>query len=234
MHRVRALPGRLPGLRDRQDPLPEARDHGTARRGVRAGRRHAARPERGPGRQRVGLRDLRRVHPGVPGLDRARRSHRRPAPSPRDGRVELPGRGRADAARRRAGVEPMGQGAVRAGRLGRRTGRQDPRTGRPRARVPVLGGVRLILRRARAERPRAATAKLLQPRRRRLRDPRAARELHRRPRPPDRQRVRLPGLRRAERRDPQRSRGSPRSSPAARTASTRWPTSTRTSAAPTR
>ena len=45
---------------------------------------------------------------GLPGLDRARRPHRRPAPPPGDGRVELPGRGRADAARRRARVEPVG------------------------------------------------------------------------------------------------------------------------------
>ena len=39
VHRVRALPGRLPGVRDRQGALAEARDHGPARPGVRAARR---------------------------------------------------------------------------------------------------------------------------------------------------------------------------------------------------
>ena len=51
-----------------------------------------------------------------------------------------------------------------------------------------------------------STAKLLAGGRRRLRDPRPARGLQRRPRAADGQRVRLPGLRRAERRDAQRGR----------------------------
>ena len=64
----------------------------------------------------------------------------------------------------------------------------------------------------------------------------AGRDLHRRPGPPDRQRVRLPDAGAAERRDAQRRsrRGRRRSSRPARTASTRWPTSTRSSAATTR
>ncbi len=61
-----------------------------------------ARPERGHGRRRLGLRHLRRVRPRVPGLDRARRPHRRPPPQPRHGRVTPPRRDRDDAARRRA------------------------------------------------------------------------------------------------------------------------------------
>ena len=39
VHRVRPLPGRVPGVRHRQDPQPQARDHGAARPGARAGRR---------------------------------------------------------------------------------------------------------------------------------------------------------------------------------------------------
>ena len=54
----------------------------------------------------------------VPGVDRAHRPHRRPAPPAGDGGRALPGRGRADAARRRAVVQPVGQAAVRARRLG--------------------------------------------------------------------------------------------------------------------
>ena len=233
MHRVRPLPGRLPGVRHRQDALPEARDHGAARPGARPGRRDAARPRRGPRGDDLGLRDLRRLRAGVPGLDRAHRPHRRPAPPPGDGRVELPGRGRADAARRRARVEPVGQGAVRARRLGGRARRQGARARRPRPRVPVLGGMRVVVRRARAQ-DRRGDREAAAERGRRLRDPRPARELHRRPRAPDGQRVRVPGVRRAERRDAQRGRRHARSSPAARTASTRSPTSTRTSAAATR
>ncbi len=116
----------------------------------------------GPGGHGVGLRDLRRMRAGVPGLDRARRSHRRSAPPPRDGRVELPGRGRADAPRRRARLEPVGEGPVRARRLGGRPGRQDSRAGRPRPRVPLLGRLRLPRSTSEPERPRGATAKLLQ------------------------------------------------------------------------
>ena len=69
---------------------------------------------------------------------------------------------------------------------------------------------------------------------RRLRDPRPARVVHRRPRAADGQRVRLPGVRRAERRDAERATACRRSSRAARTASTRSRTSTATSAATTR
>ena len=126
VHRMRPLPGRLPGARDREDPLAEAPDHGRPRPGVRrrqaalAGgelRRSSGTASRGDG---LGLRDLRRLRRGVPGLDRARRPHRRPAPPPGDGRLALPRRGRADAARRRAGGEPVGQAAGRAGGVGRR------------------------------------------------------------------------------------------------------------------
>ncbi len=94
-----------PAVRDRQGALAEAPDHGHPRSPVRRGTGGArrrrplpARPERGHGRGRVGLRDLRRVRARVPGLDRARRPHRRPPPQPRHGRVAAPGRDRDDAA----------------------------------------------------------------------------------------------------------------------------------------
>ena len=59
-------------------------------------RRHGATgARRGHGRRGLGLRHLRRVRARVPGLDRARRPHRRPAPPPGDGRGAVPGGGRA-------------------------------------------------------------------------------------------------------------------------------------------
>ena len=94
LHRVRALPGRLPRLDHRQGAVAEAADHGPARPGLRGGaqadprrgrlRALAARAERGDRQRGLGLRDLRGVRARVPGVDRARRSHHRPAPPPRD------------------------------------------------------------------------------------------------------------------------------------------------------
>ncbi len=228
VHRVRALPGRLPGVRHRQGAVAQAADHGAARPGVR--RRRGDRPgargkrwrsgrsgrpdrsdlSRSQRRARgvgVGLRDLRRLRPGLPGLDRARRPHRRPAPPPGDGGVELPGRGRADAARRRAGVEPVGQGAVRARRLGRRRsgcGSSSPATPRPEY-LYWVGCASSFDERARTT--AESTVKLLQRAGVDFAILGAARGVHRRPGPADRQRVRLPGVRRAERGDAQRGRG---------------------------
>ena len=53
-----------------------------------------ARAQRGARGVGLGLRHLRGVRTGVPGLDRTRRPHGRFASSPGDGRVELPVRGR--------------------------------------------------------------------------------------------------------------------------------------------
>ena len=141
---------------------------------------------------------------GVPGQHRAHRPHRRPAAPPGDGRVALPERGRADAARRRAPVAT--RGASRRPSATDWTEGLDVRVlepGDPRARVPLLGRLRGVVRRAGA-RGRAVDGEAADRRRRRLRDPRPARGVHRRPRAADGQRVRLPGLRRAERRDAQR------------------------------
>ena len=130
LHRVRALPGRLPGLRHRQGALAQAADHGPARCGLRGGRAGArgrrsgaaaaARAGRRQRRGGVGLRDLRRLRAGLPGVDRARRPHRRPAPPPGDGRLALPGRGRADDARRRARVQSVGARPSPSAPTGRR------------------------------------------------------------------------------------------------------------------
>ena len=81
-------------------------DPGAARRGQRAGagrgraaadRRRRRRRRHRPGRAVV-LHHLRRLRRAVPGRHRARRPHRRHAPLPGDDRVELPVRGRRDAA----------------------------------------------------------------------------------------------------------------------------------------
>ena len=68
VHGVRALPGRLSRVRHRQRALSEATDHGhpgsPLRRGAGRTRGRSplpARPERGHGGGRLGLRDLRRV-----------------------------------------------------------------------------------------------------------------------------------------------------------------------------
>ena len=162
VHRVRPLPGRLSRLRDRQGALAEAPDHGHPRSALRGGtggtrrrRPLPARPERGHGRGRLGLRDLRRVRARVPGLDRARRPHRRPPPQPRHGRVAASGRDRDDAARRRARLEPVGEAAGGARVVGRGARRPRPRAGRPAARGPVLGRLRRSVRRARPHVPRS-------------------------------------------------------------------------------
>ena len=131
------------------------------------------------------------------------------------------------------GVEPVGQAPGRAGRLGGRARRARARAGRSRARGPLLGRLRGLVRRARPDVGRV-DGEAAAGRGRRLRDPRPARGVHRRPGPADGQRVRVPGVRRAERRDAERRRRDARSSRSARTASTRSRTSTRTSAAATR
>ena len=117
LHRVRPLPGGLPGLEHRQAaqsqdvhhghpghvgrgrarprPHPELADRA---RDVRARRRATGRERRWPRRSStrdpvrrgLGLRDLRRVRRGVPGAHRARRQDRRAAPEPRPRGVAVP------------------------------------------------------------------------------------------------------------------------------------------------
>ena len=107
-----------------------------------------------PGGDDLGLRHLRRVRPRVPGVDRARRPHRRPAPRARDDAVELPVRGGVDAARRRAHGQPVGEAAGRPRVVGRGARRARRRGRRAGAGDPLLGRLRRGLRRARAHRRR--------------------------------------------------------------------------------
>ena len=139
----------------------------------------------------------------MPGVDRARGPHHRPAPPPGDDGLPLSHRGRADAARRRARLQPVGQGAVGAGRLGRGAGRARAGARGPRARGPLLGGLRCVRRRARP-RLRTVDGQAAAGRRRGLRDPGPARVVHGRPGAAHGQRVPLPGPRRAEREHAQR------------------------------
>ncbi len=128
----------------------------------------------------------------VPGLDRARRPDRGPPPPPGDGRLELPRRGGAHAARRRTCLQPMGEGPVRAGRLGLRA-----RCAGARARaIPhpnTSTGWGVHRRSMSAPDGRRVDRQAAEVGRNRFRDPRAARELYRGPGSPDRQRVPLPG-----------------------------------------
>ena len=75
--------------------------------------------------------------------------------------------------------------------------------GEPRARGALLGRLRRVVRRARAHRGRV-DREAAAGGGRRLRDPRPARVVHRRPRAADGQRVHVPGARRAEREHAQR------------------------------
>ena len=170
LHRVRPLPGRVPGVCHRQDAVAQAGDHGTARPGVRRRRGAGDRPRPGGdgGPAAAQRSDLTALVPSavpeesvwdcvtcgacvqacpvsIEHVDHIvdLRRHLVMVES------SFPVRGRADAARRRALVEPLGQGAVRARRLGRRPRHPDPRAGRDRARVPVLGRLRELVRRAR-------------------------------------------------------------------------------------
>ena len=113
LHRVRALPGRLPGLGDRQAAQPQDDDHGhprdvgwRRRRGAahpvdpavrdgtaatQAGPRAPDRGQRDPLRCGLGLRHLWGLRGGLPGAHRARRQDRRAAPEPGARGEPLPG-----------------------------------------------------------------------------------------------------------------------------------------------
>ena len=160
------------------------------------------------------LHDLRRVRGAVPGRHRARRRDRRHAPLPGAHRVGVPRRAERPVQEPGEELEPVGHGAADADGLGqgpavRRAGRRrfriDGRRVADRGRLPVLGRLR---RRAggpgQADHPRGGRAAAH--RRRLVRGARRRRGLHRRPRPPGRERVPVPDARPAERRDPQRGR----------------------------
>ena len=91
------------------------------RAGPRRGRAAADRRRRGGRRHRPGravvLHHLRRLRRAVPGRHRARRPHRRHAPLPGADRVELPVRGRRDAAQPGEQGQPVGRAAEHPGGL---------------------------------------------------------------------------------------------------------------------
>ena len=127
----------------------------TARRRLAAGRE--GRPESRHRRRRghLVLRDLRRVHAGVPGEHRARRPHRGHAAEPGPGRVAVPAGGRRAASQPGVVEQPVGPAAVPARGVGEGPGRRADRRarhgGRGPARVPLLGGLRGFVRRTREE-----------------------------------------------------------------------------------
>ena len=121
------------------------------RAGPGRGRQAADRHRRGGRRHRPGralvLHHLRRLRRAVPGGHRARRPHRRHAPLPGADRVELPLRGRRDAAQPGEQGQPVGRPAEHPRGLDQGPGlRGAPgRRGR-RLRVPVLGRLRRRVR----------------------------------------------------------------------------------------
>ncbi len=143
VHRVRALPGGLPGLehgqaaqpedvhhghpgdvgrgRARAQPDPErpprARDVRPRRRDLGDGARNADRGRRDPVRRGLGLRHLRRVRRGLPGPDRARRQDRRAAPQPGPRGIALSARARDRVSEHGGAAQPVGPAAHQPRRL---------------------------------------------------------------------------------------------------------------------
>ena len=164
LHRVRPLPGPVPGLEHRQAALAQAGHHRPARPPVREGPVPARRGRpRAPGRPRPGrarqgpgprrgrvrralvLHHLRGLRRAVPGRHRARRHHHGAAPLRGPDGVPLPRRGRHHAAQRRELRRPLGAGRRPAPGLDRGARLRGPGGRRPdprRRRVPVLGRLR--------------------------------------------------------------------------------------------
>ena len=160
--------------------------------------RQADRRRRDPVRRGLGLRDLRRVRRGLPGAHRARRQDRRPAPQPRPRGEPLPAGADRRVPEHGAGRQPVGPAALRPARLDARPAVRGPDRGRHgrrrsprRARGPLLGRLRGRLRRAQPA-GRARVRDVPGRGRGPVRGPRPGGVVHRRPGPPDGQRVRLP------------------------------------------
>ena len=179
VHRVRPLPGRLPGLGHGQAAEPQDDDHGPAgavgrgRGGHvahpldqaegRAGARTAAatsthRRRRDPVRRGLGLRDLRRLRRGLPGPHRARRQDRRPAPQPRARGGSLPGRAERRVHRDGAPRQPLGPAGERAARLDARPAFSGADRGRRRGGGPGRRRRRSSASTGSAARPRSTSA----------------------------------------------------------------------------
>ena len=211
------LRGRRRALPQRSPRRPRVRVRPGPRLRARAGRPAAGRHRRGGRRDRPGravvVHHLRGVRRAVPGRHRARRPHRRHAPLPGADRVGVPVRARR--AVPQPGEQGQPVGAERPQPAGLDQGPADFEVpvfdGELSAgdRVPVLGRLRGRVRRQGAE-DRAGDRRAAAPRRRGLRRARSGGDLHRRPRPPVGQRVRVPDARGAERRGAQHRVRGPR------------------------
>ena len=205
VHRVRPLPGRLPGLRDRQGALAEAPDHGHPRPAVRA----RARPA-GGGDGGEGSTPRRSCRTPSPTTSSGTASPAAPACASARSSIEhvdhivdlrrhlvmvestLPGRGRRRCCATSSAAPTRGASrrpSAPTGRTASTCACCEP--GDAAARGAVLGRLRAVLRRARA-RGRALDGEAAAGGRRRLRHPRPARVLHRRPGAADGQRVHVP------------------------------------------
>ena len=191
---------------------------GRARRGGAA----AGRRDRGPGvgadrrrghrhRRAVVVRDVRRLRRAVPGRHRARRPHHRHAPLPGAGRVELPRRAQPAVQGHGEQGQPVEHVAHRAHGLGQGPAFDVKVVGED---VESLDEVEWLFwvgcagaYEDRAEEDDPGGRRAAAHGRRVVRRARQRRDLHRRPGAPGRQRVRLPGARRAERRDLQGAQG---------------------------
>ena len=219
VHRVRTMSIGLSRLDDRQATESEAADHGTAREHVRVGRSTALgrvqRRRRDAGadddrpRRPVVLHHVRQLRRAVPGRHRARRRHHRHAPLRGDDGVS---RFPTEAALLLRNMEnqgdPWGLGSSQRTKWLDALDFEVPvidGVDSRRRRVPLLGRLRRIARRAGSQAgglDRADAA----PRGRHLRRPRTARVLHRRPGASHGQRVPLPGDGEGQYRDAQRCR----------------------------
>ena len=203
MHRVRPLPGRVPGVRDGEDPLAEAPDHGHPRPGVRA-ERGADRRQRRARAVDLGLRHLRRVRRGVPGVDRAHRPHRRPAAEPRDGRLAFPAEAEPMLRDVERASNPWGKPQTERAAWAESLGVRVLEPGDPAPEYLYWVGCAASFD-ERAKKSRRVDGEAAAEGGRRLRDPRPARGVHGRSGAADGQRVRLPGVRGAERLDAERA-----------------------------
>ena len=217
LHRVRPLPGRLPRLRDRQGAVAQAADHGPPRPPARAGPEAAGRRRRRP-----------MPVPLVPNavtddvvwdcVTCGACVHECPVSIEHiDHIVDLRRHLVMAEARFPAEAEPMlrdverssnpwGKAQQERADWARRAGREGAASRAIRRPRCCTGSAAPPRSTSAPGRRAVSTAKLLQAAGRRLRDPGPARVVHRRPGPPDGQRVRVPGLRRAERRDAERVR----------------------------
>ena len=200
VHRVRSLPGRLPGVRDRQGAVAEARDHGAARPGVRAAtpRRRwslGAVPEEsvwdcvtcGACVQAcpVSIEHIDHI------VDLRRHLVMVESSFPAEAEPMLRDVERAS--------NPWGRAQSERADWAASLGVRVLEPGDPAPEYLYWVGCAASFDERRQARGRV-NREAAEGRRRRLRDPGAARELHRRPGSADGQRVRLPGVRRAERR----------------------------------